>query len=330
MFRIVAAILVVAIHTEPFLDQNAYVGFFASQVITRIAVPFFFCISGYYFYQGLQKGKIGVKDTAWRYFKYYGFWTLVYYVLDIVTILARGEKTIDWFSYIEDFFLFGSVYHFWYFVAIIVSVIVFGISYRIGITKWIVLISMGFYVFGVLSSSYFYLFENVAFFKVLHDFQHFVTVRRILFTGLPFFCVGFYVERLLELENNRRTTWKVMVFGGLFLVEIFGVKFLNLADNITITFGLYFLTIYGVVLLLKLPLSGYERIAKTCRGLATYIYCVHPMFIILLSYFGFYIHLNNFFKFSFILVVCLVTWFLLKFLNMKLNSKIIKRYIVDN
>ncbi len=41
ILRVICAYLVVAIHTHPFEDINIKIGFIATQVIPRIAVPFF-------------------------------------------------------------------------------------------------------------------------------------------------------------------------------------------------------------------------------------------------------------------------------------------------
>ena len=57
LFRLYCAVLVVAIHTSPFMDQNNKLGFISTQVIPRIAVPFFFIVSGYYYIQNLEQGK---------------------------------------------------------------------------------------------------------------------------------------------------------------------------------------------------------------------------------------------------------------------------------
>lgn len=55
IFRLICAILVVAIHTNPLTDINYYFGYLGSQILPRIAVPFFFSISGYYYIKKLQR-----------------------------------------------------------------------------------------------------------------------------------------------------------------------------------------------------------------------------------------------------------------------------------
>ena len=47
-FRIIATILVVAIHTSPLSSISEDADFFVTRVLARIAVPFFFMITGHY------------------------------------------------------------------------------------------------------------------------------------------------------------------------------------------------------------------------------------------------------------------------------------------
>lgn len=48
LFKWIAAILIIAIHTHPTLHLNENVNFLFSEVFTRLAVPFFVVTSGYF------------------------------------------------------------------------------------------------------------------------------------------------------------------------------------------------------------------------------------------------------------------------------------------
>lgn len=48
IFRYICSVMVIAIHTAPFSDINEQLGYAFSQIIPRIAVPFFFAVSGYF------------------------------------------------------------------------------------------------------------------------------------------------------------------------------------------------------------------------------------------------------------------------------------------
>ena len=58
-FRMVAALLVVAIHTAPLGDVNPTADFILTRVIARVAVPFFFMTSGFFLFgRGLLRSSV--------------------------------------------------------------------------------------------------------------------------------------------------------------------------------------------------------------------------------------------------------------------------------
>ena len=47
-FRIIAAFLIIAIHTSPFTTYSYTADFILTRIIARVAVPFFFMTSGFF------------------------------------------------------------------------------------------------------------------------------------------------------------------------------------------------------------------------------------------------------------------------------------------
>lgn len=47
-FRVIFAILIVALHTSPFSEINFHLYYFICHIFSRLAVPFFAAVSGYY------------------------------------------------------------------------------------------------------------------------------------------------------------------------------------------------------------------------------------------------------------------------------------------
>ncbi|SKA88563.1 serine/alanine racemase [Caloramator quimbayensis] len=54
VMKFVASILVISIHTKPLADYNKYYDFIITQIIARIAVPFYFSAAGYLFFSKLK------------------------------------------------------------------------------------------------------------------------------------------------------------------------------------------------------------------------------------------------------------------------------------
>lgn len=49
IFRYIAAVLVIAHHTDVLADVHPMLSYLLSQVLPRISVPFFFAVSGYFY-----------------------------------------------------------------------------------------------------------------------------------------------------------------------------------------------------------------------------------------------------------------------------------------
>lgn len=72
IFRMIAAILVIGIHTWPFADFGEIPELLFTRTIARIAVPFFFMASGFFLFgKGDEKGRSGFlkknKYTLWSF-----------------------------------------------------------------------------------------------------------------------------------------------------------------------------------------------------------------------------------------------------------------------
>lgn len=50
LMKFIAAILIIVLHTSPFADYSGVLNFGLRSIITVVAVPFFFCASGFLFF----------------------------------------------------------------------------------------------------------------------------------------------------------------------------------------------------------------------------------------------------------------------------------------
>lgn len=91
----IASICVVAIHTNPLSDVDGTAGYIMSQVIPRFAVPFFFCVSGYYyesFNSGIEKRCL---HTLKRIIHVYVLWSVIYFMIRLIEELQVGGTLVD-------------------------------------------------------------------------------------------------------------------------------------------------------------------------------------------------------------------------------------------
>ena len=156
VLRLICAYMVVAIHTHPLQECSKLGTYILSSVIPQIAVPFFFVVSGYFFYNKV----IGNSDSVERcvvkqiknVLKEYCLWSVLYIVVNFMNMIIGENFTLKGFiaDTIIRFFFAGTFYHLWYMVALIVSMCIVGIFLKIDKAKLAYMISMPLYTIGVL------------------------------------------------------------------------------------------------------------------------------------------------------------------------------------
>lgn len=120
---------IIMIHTSLFADVNTTVDYIFVNIITRIAVPFFFLSSGFFFAKSFeynkQKKVAGTKTNfkrlrkiEWRIILLYAVWSFIY--LFIALPVNYGGWSI---KNIVDYFITSvvrcSYYHLWYVYALV-------------------------------------------------------------------------------------------------------------------------------------------------------------------------------------------------------------------
>lgn len=288
-FRYISALLVVAIHTNPATEINPYLGYFCSQILPRIAVPFFFCVSGYFYIEKLNKvteKREMVKIfmiTFLSYLKIYVFWSIVYLVCDYKQYFYEGVSVKGIIvGIILNFFVYGSYYHLWYFIGVFFSLIIITGCYLIRAEKILAYFSVILYLAGVLGCAYYQIGNKIPLFSMLISSSYFTLIRRVLLMALPFFMVGYFLSKI----SYRNISIKVVFTGILFIGEIIIVNILGLNVNIIETIFLYIFLVYVMVWLLHHPEKEKKRAGEICRYLASFVYFSHPLFIIIITRIG--------------------------------------------
>lgn len=286
MMRILCAILVISIHTRPFEEYGSTARLIFQQILPRVAVPFFFAVSGYFLSSSLFKKRefaVIVKYLK-RIIFTYTLWTILYFLTVIPSITTGKEQFITALKrLLINFFIFGSYYHLWYFPALIFSVIVFAFFYKISKLNFLVYFSIVMYMIGVLGVSYIKIGNGIPLLNNLYDSSYFMPLRRMLFMGLPFFVLGYLIYKLIpyliRISNN-----KVVIFSSIitlcFILEIYSVLKFSISDQVTITVFLYLLTACLLVLCIKIPLTGQSKNSVIFRYISNFTYYSHPFFIL--------------------------------------------------
>ncbi len=286
IFRYVCAVLVVGIHTHPLSDFNYEAGYIFSDIVPRIAVPFFFAAAGYFYIQKLESGKKPFFPYVKGILATYFLWSVVYNIV----IMAREHPDIRPFlaSCAYRFLVTGTYEHFWFFPALLFAVCFTTLLFQQGGKRLLVPFSIFLYIIGCLGCSYYKLAVELPGLGSLFLLPQFGLARRVLLMGLPFFASGYLVYKI-EKQMGKTVSKKGLYLmtgaaAAIWLAEIGMVRKFGWEDNIILTFGLYPLVAAVMLILLRNPMPAYQDFSDKCAKLAEFTYYTHPLLIDALSF----------------------------------------------
>lgn len=287
IFRYFCAILIVIIHTNPMADYGANISFGVSQILPRIGVPFFFAVAGYFYTQKLEKGQKVFLSYIKKLFTTYFIWSCVYLLVEFI---SWGHGQIKGFVVTSalNFLVKGSYYHFWFFPALIISVCIVTLIYKLRLQKLLFPLGLILYAVGCIGCSYYSIGIKIPLLSQLYGFSEFLVIRRIFFMGLPFFICGQFVNKIrskaLKIGNAKLFVLLTAAIAVWFAEIILVVK-MGLQQNIIITFGLFPLLVVVMLFLLKNPLPKLRKLSEKCRILANFTYYSHPLIMLVIKTF---------------------------------------------
>lgn len=209
LIKFLCAILVVSIHAAPFgqtgITLNRLLNFGTQHYLARLAVPFFFMCTGFLVFRKQPLEGFTFRTgahAAWKMYRLYLIWTVIYIPLIINKYLPGGHVTLPALvGVIRNFLLTGSYVHLWYlnasgFVLLLVS---FLLHKKVKIRSMLI-VSFVLYLLGLLSQSYFGLMRVMerfpTFWKAAELFMWVIkTTRSGLFEGFFFVSLGIFIAK---------------------------------------------------------------------------------------------------------------------------------------
>lgn len=258
-FRLVAAVFVIAIHTSPLGSVNETCNFLLTGVFARVAVPFFFAMTGYFadFKSAARLGKLAVK-------------TLAMYAAAIVIYLPFGTYS----STLRMLLFDGAFYHLWYFPACVTgAIIVFALKKLPTVPAFA--IAGALYVVGVFGDSYYGLTAGLPPVRAMYDFFSgiFSYTRNGLFFAPLFMLIGSALAKYGLGENRFGAGIGLAVSLALMTVEGVLLRGIAFAPHDNMIFSLIPATIFLFEFLASFKVKPRPRYRKA----AMWIYILHPI-----------------------------------------------------
>nr|WP_291205343.1 acyltransferase family protein [Hyphomonas sp.] len=264
--RILAAIVVVAAHSNFVCDGAVFACLSTVNGSFRLAVPIFLLISGYYFYSALK------ADRHWTWVlkiaRLYAVWMTIYspfWLFDAIWQNDIGD--------IPENLVFG-YFHLWYVAAVGGAALMTVFMSRFGL-RWMMLAALVLFGFGVLlqyALNYGFLPDRLIYHAINGWLQ-----RNFIFFGFPLFAIGFIIAAMkLETRVSRNLALGVLASGLVLLILEVSANYL--AAGKMHVFEIYATVIVGAPALLILALkTNWQGGPRVSPKFAEAIFFVHVL-----------------------------------------------------
>ncbi len=287
ILKCIAAFLVVCIHA-PF--QGKCGEYFVA--IARCAVPIFFMITGFFYDNKMSDSK--ENKQILKIFKlciisniFYFIFKLFFCIIDNSDCPALLKAIINKNSLIKLFIFNESpIYgHLWYLNALLYVLIIMKFVNKHNLLKYVYLISPLLLLGDLIFGKYSLLLLNREF--------PFIFVRNFLFVGIPYFCIGNYINtnfysKMKENRSKKYIFFNIVIILITMLTTILE-KYILITLNCNATRDHYISTTFLAIslfinfLLYKNSNKINAYIAKIGREYSTLIYIMHPAVIEILN-----------------------------------------------
>lgn len=281
-FRLIAALLVIAIHTSPLGAFTPEGDFFLTRILARIAVPFFLMVTG----QFITAEFISDSPTGRRNFLHCLRKTLFLYAAAIILYLPVGiyaghYRNLTFMSFSKMLLFDGTFYHLWYFPACLLGISLVYLMSRFITLRGMFLVSAVLYIIGLSGDSYFGLVQKLPPLEAIYNFffQICSYTRNGLFYAPLFLVLGAWCARGSRRGLAAHLTMLFLSF-LLMTAEAFTLRHFSWQRHDSMYFMLIPVMISLYRVLLCLPgTSG--KAEKYFRSASLWIYMLHPIFIII-------------------------------------------------
>ncbi len=290
-FRLIAALLIVAIHTSPLASFSEMGDFMFTRIIARVAVPFFFMASVFFlisrYTYNAERLYAFIKKTA----TIYGAAILIYIPINIYNDYFKTDNLLP--NMIKDIVFDGTFYHLWYLPASIMGAVIAWYLVKKANYHIAFLITFALYIIGLVGDSYYGIAERVSCLNGFYNliFQVSDYTRNGIFFAPVFFVFGGYIS-----DNPNRPALKKSITGFILCFTLmFGEALVLHHLNLWRHDSMYVFLLPSVYFLFDILLHIKGKSHKELRRISLIIYIIHPFMIVVVRLFAKLLHLENLF-----------------------------------
>lgn len=298
ILKYICAVLIIILHLRPFINFSNELDLAFNNIITRICVPVFFVITGYFVAKKETGNSNYINDYIKKMIPLYLVWSVIYIPVLVGTMLQYLPTINSFISTIDISFpllilviiIFipiallialvytGVYYHLWYFPATIFSLtllkkwkIKFNVRYLLVISFVLLLFGATETYWGVIPTSFQQLLS--------YYYKIFFTTRNFLFFGLFYIVLGYYLGTKKEIYSKYCfekfiISIFLLVFEAILLHDTNRLNSNILLACVPLVYYLFISVIY---------FTNRISLTKGLRAYSKYYYLIHPMIIFIVS-----------------------------------------------
>lgn len=276
--RYLCALIIVIMHLRPYLNEIDMLDLLFNNIISRICVPFFFIVSGYFVARKSKEQSDYLRKYIKGMIPCYIFWSIVYIPLGLSYIQELGIPVVLFpVALLIGFLYFGTYYHLWYFPALFLSLILVRFWCKRFSIKSLLLVAFVLLCLGASETYYGMLPEGIQHFFTTYYFNIFYTTRNFLFFGLFYVALGYF----LGSRKRKYVAYSGLLFvlsSVLLVIEVLVLQGFERLDSnimfacIPMVYSMFHFLVYFKEVC---PL----RFRYSYRDLSKYYYFIHPLLI---------------------------------------------------
>lgn len=208
-----------------------------------IAVPFFFCCSGFLFFKKLNALPTK-KDKNNYLLKYekriwvmYGLWSVVYFISLLYDwiVIDKDFGIYRLLNYLHQVLVYSTYSTIWFLPALAIGVAITYFLVNRFTKRQIMIVAVLLYVFGMFGYTYSFIIKDTNIYNIFYYYNKvFMTTRNGVFNGVPFVFMGYLVSVKNDIIPSVRNFFKYAVPAGISLVLLVVEAFiLKLKFNVT-------------------------------------------------------------------------------------------------
>ena len=276
IFKIIAALCIIGVHCG-FLYNESKIAFqLTSNGFFRIAVPFFYCVNGFFLFDVFKNNTI--KKWTKRVIILYIIWMIIYSYFWVTPAVTNPIKMI--------LFAFFGFNHLWYLIALLFGGL---FLYKVKEYSNVVLLSASIILFCIgLSIQYLGVFNMFSEQPIIDRILSYPNVHRnFLFFVFPLLSIGYIIRRTDYTSKLSATkVLLLLTFGCSIVLFEHLINYHLLGNEILLNMNMSYLFLCPAFLMVALKFKiNADSDDKVLGSYAIAIYLIHPLVIFLIASF---------------------------------------------